>query len=98
MRALLAITITIGLATAGCDLDEARGSGATKHHADKHDKKDHDDEAWDEATNEDPEPEYYCEFGVSGVSVACRKELEAACREQGGNPLVGGRVTCLMSP
>jgi hypothetical protein len=55
MRALLVIAlglIAVGLMfmVTGCDLDKARGSGATKHHADQHDKRDNDDKDWDEAT------------------------------------------------
>jgi hypothetical protein len=50
------------VALGACDLDKARGSGATKHHADRHDKnKSNDDKEWDDAMNQPEEPENMCE-------------------------------------
>jgi hypothetical protein len=55
MKPFLTVCVILGGFAAttmlgGCDLDKARGSGATKHHADRNQHKDDDDKAWDEAT------------------------------------------------
>jgi hypothetical protein len=93
---IVAVCAILATTMPGCDLDEARNSGATKQHAD--DKKDQDDENWDEATgNEEPNEEGPCLMGVTVPSITCRDNLEALCRDQGGHPLVSGRVTCLFT-
>jgi hypothetical protein len=84
------LLLIVPLMLGGCDLDKARGSGATKHHADKQDKRDKDDAEWDQATGEEEEPGPTCATATPPTDPVCPGgSTPSRCVMYNGSPVWG---------